>query len=242
MLSLSNIQSLVTTVLMLCAYGFSATVTEAGQAWVAKKAGDDSAAERGWLSLNPFDHVDLVGASLVILLGFSWVRGVPMKIHEPYGTFPSRLLHHIKWLTVYSAQSIVALIVAILALTILTLTFGYQSIPLAFSMFWSACAPLTEFTRLYPARSSLAIIGALFLVSLVVYNVFIASISFIANTFFYLLINRRSGTAFLAAQSGIIIWIVIFVFIIIFSNALEGFFLSAVTHSAFWISRLLGGA
>lgn len=239
LLSLSTIQSLVTTVLMLCAYGFSATLTEAGQAWVALKAGDDSAAKHGWLSLNPFDHIDAVGIFLVIFLGFPWASIFPIQPHK----IPADFSSIIKRFFVYCVQGIISLIIAIFALIILVLTLGDKSVSPAFSGFWSG-VPLTEFTRLFPSYSSFAIISTLFLVSLVFCNLFIGPISLISNTVYYLfyLIGRRQKyNAVSIMHSTMVVWILSFGFIILFSDVLRNIFLTIIMHSALLISRLSGG-
>jgi len=61
------------------------TVREIARAWAAHYLGDDTPAREGRLSLNPFDHVDLVGTIIVpaVLLAiggfmFGWAKPVPI--------------------------------------------------------------------------------------------------------------------------------------------------------------------
>ncbi len=51
-----------------CAHGF-----------VAYRLGDSTAKRQGRLTLNPFAHVDWMGAALTVLFGFGWARPVPVN-------------------------------------------------------------------------------------------------------------------------------------------------------------------
>lgn len=51
---------------------------EFAHAWTAHKLGDDTAHYQGRLTLNPFAHVDPIGALLLLLTGFGWAKPVPI--------------------------------------------------------------------------------------------------------------------------------------------------------------------
>ena len=46
--------------------------------FAAKMVGDPTAERYGRLSLNPFDHFDLVGTIMLLLVGFGWAKPVPI--------------------------------------------------------------------------------------------------------------------------------------------------------------------
>lgn len=52
---------------------------EFAHAFVAKKYGDYTAESSGRLTLNPFKHVDPIGAVLLLLTGFGWAKPVPIN-------------------------------------------------------------------------------------------------------------------------------------------------------------------
>lgn len=56
--------------------------------FAAKMLGDPTAERSGRLSLNPFDHFDLVGTLMLLLVGFGWAKPVP--INERYFRHPRR--------------------------------------------------------------------------------------------------------------------------------------------------------
>lgn len=51
---------------------------EWAHAFVAYKLGDKSIKYRGRLTLNPIEHIDPIGALMIIFLGFGWAKPVPI--------------------------------------------------------------------------------------------------------------------------------------------------------------------
>lgn len=52
---------------------------EFAHAWAAYELGDDTAARRGRLTLNPLKHLDPMGTILVFLVGFGWGKPTPVN-------------------------------------------------------------------------------------------------------------------------------------------------------------------
>mgnify|MGYP004515692723 FL=1 len=69
------------------AYVLSATLViflvtplhECAHAFAAYKLGDPTAKNMGRLSLNPFRHIDWIGAALIMAVGFGWASPVPVN-------------------------------------------------------------------------------------------------------------------------------------------------------------------
>lgn len=55
------------------------TVHEWAHGYTAYKLGDSTAKADGRLSLNPFDHLDLVGSLMLLFVGFGWAKPVPVN-------------------------------------------------------------------------------------------------------------------------------------------------------------------
>ncbi len=51
---------------------------ECAHAYAANKLGDPTARYQGRMTLNPFAHIDYLGALCIILFGFGWARPVPI--------------------------------------------------------------------------------------------------------------------------------------------------------------------
>ncbi len=56
------------------------TFHEYAHAWAADKLGDDTPRRQGRLTLNPFKHLDPIGAILLLTAGFGW--GKPVEINS----------------------------------------------------------------------------------------------------------------------------------------------------------------
>lgn len=52
---------------------------EFSHAWAAYELGDDTAARRGRLTLNPLAHLDPMGTILLLLVGFGWGKPTPVN-------------------------------------------------------------------------------------------------------------------------------------------------------------------
>lgn len=53
-------------------------IHECAHAFTAHKLGDNTARERGRLTLNPLVHLDVLGGLLLIFAGFGWAKPVPV--------------------------------------------------------------------------------------------------------------------------------------------------------------------
>src|SRR5512136_491481 len=62
-------------------------VHELAHAFIAYRLGDVTSRDYGRLSLNPLDHLDPIGALMILLGGFGWAKPVPVN---PYGLYRSR--------------------------------------------------------------------------------------------------------------------------------------------------------
>ncbi len=55
---------------------------ECAHAFTAYKLGDKTAKYQGRLTLNPFAHIDYVGAFLMLVIGFGWAKPVPVDMRS----------------------------------------------------------------------------------------------------------------------------------------------------------------
>ena len=63
-------------------------VHEFSHAFTAVKLGDDTPRWQGRMTLNPFAHIDWIGASCILLFGFGWAR--PVEINQRNFKNPKR--------------------------------------------------------------------------------------------------------------------------------------------------------
>jgi Zn-dependent protease len=62
-------------------------IHELAHAFIAYRLGDVTSRDYGRLSLNPLNHLDPIGALMILLGGFGWAKPVPVN---PYGLYRSR--------------------------------------------------------------------------------------------------------------------------------------------------------
>ncbi|HEV2600956.1 MAG TPA: hypothetical protein VGT41_01530 [Candidatus Babeliales bacterium] len=88
LLGIKNIESIIGLLLLTFVYLISITPAGCFRAWVGKKMGDDTAEEFGFLTLNPFAHINLFGL-LILFLSFDtriilW-RDMRIPIYTGFG-------------------------------------------------------------------------------------------------------------------------------------------------------------
>lgn len=66
-------------------YLTSFPIHEWAHAWAAYQLGDDTAALRGRLTINPLAHLDPLGALSLVFFGYGWGKPVPVNPHRLRG-------------------------------------------------------------------------------------------------------------------------------------------------------------
>lgn len=55
------------------------SVHEWAHAWTANRCGDPTAKMMGRMTINPFKHLDLIGALMMMFIGYGWAKPVPVN-------------------------------------------------------------------------------------------------------------------------------------------------------------------
>jgi len=80
LLSGQDLQSMLPFILSwLVAVTIALTVHEFAHAYAADKVGDPTPRANGRVSLNPLDHYDLFGTTMILLFGVGWGKPVPIN-------------------------------------------------------------------------------------------------------------------------------------------------------------------
>ena len=61
---------------------YSVIAHEVAHGWVAHLFGDDTAKLAGRLTLDPLPHIDVIGALMLLLVGFGWAKPVPVDYYR----------------------------------------------------------------------------------------------------------------------------------------------------------------
>jgi len=138
MITLKCVEFTVSLITFLLVYFFSTTLAGFFRALVAKKMGDDTAQQAGFLTLNPFAHVDLLGLAFLCLTYFGWSKFVPINSHNIDGSIRSLGIKTgwriPKLLCAYFSDSFVYFFIAFSSLIFLILLFGPEILFVAASM------------------------------------------------------------------------------------------------------------
>jgi len=81
-MNLFNLDRLITLAILFLT---SMPIHEWAHAWTAYHLGDDTAALRGRLTINPLAHLDPIGTLSLVLFGFGWGRPVPVAPYRLRG-------------------------------------------------------------------------------------------------------------------------------------------------------------
>lgn len=233
--NLSSAESIISTICLFVAYCFSVTITGATQAFVARKCGDDTASDEGYESLNPAQHVDPIGAFLLVIFGFGWGRQIPI---DPFRI--SHRFHKLKVFLVYGTEALTSMLLAIIALFVLVFSLKSPAFRLALEMFRTGgYAPTKLFVSTFPELSSLNVVASLMLFSLVFFNVFITTYSVILNGIKYILARGQiHGHAYMEYADYIMLFGPL-IFLILFAEPLRIFILQNIFFVAYALGYFL---
>lgn len=183
-MSLQTIEFIIGSVTLLFAYVFSVMLVGRTEAEIATLAGDDTPAEAGFLSWDPFVFIDIVGFVCVMLFGMGWGRPLPFNPHNVTG---KRKL--IAVFLVYMAQPLVSLILVFVSLFATAVLLGQQALALAYSgLLQSAQGEIfNKLAEHYQYSSPLLLICVTLLLALATFNSFNAVWTLINNGFHYFL-------------------------------------------------------
>lgn len=235
MVNLFTAEQTVSLGLLIIVYLTSTTINGYIQSWVALKFGDTTAQEAGFLSLNPMSHLDVFGFMLLIFTHLGWGRFIPFDSNNVYGK------HKItKMFLMYSTETIVSIIIALIALVTAVVFYGPNITNLLGALFLEERVPLKGSTQIYSDRSSFSIVIGLLLLTYVFFNIFIAALSLILNGFrFALSLGIERGYKYIEYADYLTI-IAPLMAIFLFANVLRFSLLHLIIWLAFKIALLLG--
>ena len=246
MINVALAEYLFALILLVVAYFISHTINGFLQAYFIDKLGDPTAKQMGFMSLNPLDHVDTFGFLALIFLGIGWLQTVPI---DPYAFIGSR--RYLRLFFAFAAESLISIVLATTALFISVYFYGYFTTHLLvnkmfhyyskiFLFFFGSSEHLNIAGLFSGQHSTIAVVIAILLVSLVYLNVLIAMISSIFNTFRYLLvIGFEQGYDYIEYADYLAI-LGPFLVVYVFGDLLVGLLLMLTSSGAGLIARLFG--
>lgn len=227
MITIQNIDFITSIIALIAAYVVSVTVCGALQALFARTLGDNAAEQAGFATLNPFQHVDILGLIALLACGLGWGRIIPL---DP--THISPKFRSLRLILLYSGQTLIHLIFALFSLVTLILIFGFNTAEIVL---------LNSFhTMLYAHYNSLTIACALFLSATVLINLFLAAWYFVIDSFRYLLFMGLEKNYTYMRYADFLAFFGPFIVILLWTKTIRTFLLYIIAYSAYAIAYLLG--
>lgn len=177
MLSIKSAEFFITTITFLLAYVLMVTIAGSFRAWVSEKMGDSSAADAGFLTLNPMQHVDAFGLAALFLFRFGW--GAQMPVSPSSIVARTTFVRWVKLCLAYWSDMLAHIVLALVSMTALLVMFGQSVIGISASMMFSGELSHMLFAQAFPEHSSLTISLALVCVASIYLNVFLAVFNFV---------------------------------------------------------------
>lgn len=240
MLSLKSAELFIALLNFFVAYLIVVTFGGYFSAWVAQKMGDSSAADAGFLTVNPLQHVDIFGLLAFFFIGIGWDKHMPVDPLSIYGK--NDAIRWIKICIAYLSRSFAHLFAGTVAMTILFIRYGAGAMRLILeSMMLRPISP-EKVALLYPEHSSFSITLGLVLVSIVHVSVIFAVFDFLLNIFAVVMayiIERNPSYAQYYNMFTIFLYLIVLIIFII--PQFWWFVLSVMSYWGYFLASLFGG-
>lgn len=233
LLTHGQINTLIFYIALFLAFVVITVLAHFFKGWVALKLGDPTAAEEGFLSLNPAEHIDPIGLLCLFLFGLGWGPTVPinaLNIHGQYRGF--------KILFAYLSDVIAYVGIGIACMLLLVLLFDSMMIPTSFALVSFGKFSYQSLHEFYPAHSSMVIALGFILLCAMYLCAMLGALQFIIDLFHLFLhtyaIHQLSGVG------EFMLFIAPLVAMLMLTGPLRFFITYNITVISMFITRLLG--
>lgn len=232
MISIKTSALLINSITFILAYLVIATGSNVFRTFVAQACGDDSAAESGFLTLNPLHHIDPVGLISLVIFHFGWPLMIPIdpsNIHEPRRKF--------KLFCVYFSDIIAHFVLSIIGIIILLFLFNRMILEVVEIVSRVETTSHLFLARLYPHISSLKVVIGYICLVLVYLNTQLAVLHLFINGAYYMTAAYPHRFSMLLQRPFLLMGLFI-IFAYIFSPILRILTISAITACGYSFAQL----
>lgn len=219
----------------LLAYIVSAVLAGYFRAWVAKKCGDSTAEDAGFLSFSPFAHIDLIGLLVLIFFYFGWGRYVPVNPFNIEGPWRG-----LKLIAAFYSDLLVHLVLAVISLTILLALFDINILPIARYMILYNDISNLYVAHAYPTYGSSLIAIAFILIAMVYLNLILCVLGLIVNSVSLILLLLAEHYPEYAHYHYYMIIFLPIILIWLFAGPLRAFWLNVILFGGYGLAHLFG--
>lgn len=235
MIPLHTVELFINVITFFVAYLVVITLSNVFRAWVAHKMGDDTGIQLGFLTFNPFFHIDPIGVFCLFYFYFGWGRMVPiypLYIYQPYRA--------LKLALAYLSDTFAHLVLSTLGIIGLLGIFDGNIINVMRYMVLTYNVSHLPIANMYPDVSSMAVSVGFIVFAFVYLNVVLGVLNFIINLSTYLLFILSDRFERVAEYSHYItIGLPIFL-ILFFSPLLRLLSVNLISYIGFVIATTLG--
>lgn len=223
---------------LFIAYCFAVTVANFVHVWVADICGDSTGKDFGYLTLNPFAHVDIFGIITLFVLYcfgiyFGWGPRVPV---DPYA-----IKSKFKLCCAYLADACAHFIMALSGVIVLVLLFGSKIVVLSQYMILYHKLDHLTLTHYFPTVSSLVIVIGFIIIVQVYLNMILGILKVITDGCQLVpLLFSNNKTYISQANESFSAMVLPLVLIFFFSGILRYIAVMGITFAGYGIVRLLG--
>ncbi len=235
MISLDYIEPIIATVALVYVYFLSITVTGYGQAWFAKKMGDSTAEDMGYLSFNPLAHFDLFGLLALFLVGFGWSH--PQPIDE---TQIKPRWYTARLLLIHIAKPLLSLILVIVSIILLIVTLGAAPLIVLLDKFFSHGVSLNYLMHVFPEKSSLVLVLSFLMFLFIFFNFFTAIVIGVGQLFRYFFIIAMQKQLLSGEYLEYFVFIGSFLTIFFLAGPLYKLLFHCIMYGAYGLGLLFG--
>lgn len=231
MLYLRSVESIISLLTLVIAYIIGITTAGYAEAWLAKKNGDDTAEQAGFLTWNPLVHIDPFGAICLLMIGIGWGKFIPIN--------HLNIKNRLSLFIVYLAQGFTHLIVALAALIVLLSMFGPDILPLTTKMVLTGYISLGHLTSIYPTSSSLFLALALILTVIIYFSALFAALDGISGLFRFIMVEIFFARDPLK-EGDFIISLVPLLLMMAFANPLRYYLIYGISKVGYFLAHMVG--
>ncbi len=184
------------------------------QAWIAKKLGDNTAEQAGFLSFNPVVYIDLFGFFCFLLAGFGWGTLVPINPHNFKGKHK-----RLELLVAIGSRPLALCILALISLMIMVFFLGGLT-----SLYTSAIPqfPTPRFLYSYPElKNALRLVFGLMADFSIFFTFYSLLIAVIRALFFFYLSKQNNLSFMLSMEAELVCFVISFFFLYFFAQHLS---------------------
>lgn len=240
MINVESAEFFIGIISFFLAYVIAVTIAQAFRAWVAYMAGDDTAQEMGYMTLNPLVHIDVLsivtlGVFYILGMYIAWSPHIPLdtfRIHKPYRTLKLALC--------FLSMSFAYFITALCGIIVLVATFDAKVLNLTHYMVLFHQMSHLYLAQVYPTYSSWSVVLGFILISLVYLNMILCVLNFIVDMCSLYVTYYQERTARYTPSSPYSMIIVPLLLMIFFSGFLRLMAVNAITTIGLCITSRCG--